>query len=206
MYIYDIKLPNKKQYSLHYGKNEDECLKRNPINVSQKISYLKSKIKSHRDTTDIHEEACYLILSPKKEVVFIKNYFKGEKGNGTSPYTVSSTASSETVIEYKSVFLYKDNDELTTELIDSEIPLTYYEVLCYEGKIITDLKLLKILSDHLYYGRFPIMIPKSLLVQIATYFPTNEEEFLELKGAGPKIYSAFGTYAVQIVENYFHQR
>ena len=202
MYIYDIKLPNNNQYSLHYGKNENECLRCSPLNVSQKVSYLKSKIKSHRDISDTNEEACYIILTPKKEVVFIKNYSKGEKGNGTSPYSKCP----ETVQEYKAVFLYMHNDELTTELRKSELPLTYYEALCYGGKIITDLKLLKILSDHLHYGSFPIMVPKSLLVQIATYFPTNEEEFLELKGAGPKIYSAYGIYAVQIVEDYFRQR
>lgn len=203
MYIYDIKLPNKDQYSLHIKFSEKNISP--PLNVSKKLYYLKEKIQSHRCISDISQETTYVILDCKNNEVYSYTFAAGDSGKTTKPYF---TVKSKPVLNYKPVYLYKNSDVLTDVIRENEFYLTYYDVICDEGdNIITDLNFLKYLSDRLFYGRARVMVSKKLLVQIATYFPTSKEEFISLSGAGEKVYEYFGIEVVEYIRaNYFNKK
>ena len=197
MYKYDIKHPNKEQFSLHIKFDEEHISF--PLNVSQKISYLKNKIEAHRNISDINYATTYVILNYDKKVVFIRNFEVGEKGKTSKPYCIEKTINTE---NYRTVYLYKGSDVLTEVKRENEGCLTCYEVYCNKnGDIITDLNFLKYLSDYVYFHRVPLTSYRKLLVQIATYFPSTKEEFISLVGAGEKTYQVFGKEIVELIKD-----
>ena len=102
MYKYDIPHPNKDQYSLcssHDGKSWY------PLNVSKNTSYLKTKMKAHRDEmvdAGYDEEIHYCIKDPNQTIIFTKSFQKGVRGGSTTPYHVKSPKPD---IIYKEAFL-----------------------------------------------------------------------------------------------------
>lgn len=100
MYVYDIPYPNKDQYMLLYRGM--------PINVSKNISYLKAKMKAHRDEMDSEEEGTYIIATHDEEVVYSHTFKKGEKGNSKTPYNVFTKPT----VNYKTVYLYEQDGPL----------------------------------------------------------------------------------------------
>ena len=53
-------------------------------------------------------------------------------------------------------------------------------------------KLLMFLYDFRFYNRIPVIITSDALVSLATYKPTTKEEFVSLRGLGPKVYDKCG--------------
>ena len=203
MYKYDIRLPNKEQLSLHIKYEADNLLSA-PINISKRLSYLKNKINSHRNISNINEPAIYVVLNYKNEEIFTQHFAPGEKGRTSQLHFKEK---SKPLVRYKTVYLYKGSNILTDTLKENEIPLTSYEVICDEdGKIITDLTFLKYLSDYIYYNRTPLGSYRKLLVQIATYFPTTKEEFIHLSGAGEKVYEIIGKDFVELIRDLYPSR
>ena len=197
MYKYDIRLPDKDQLSLHIKFDNGNIS--SPLNVSKKLSYLKEKIQSHRNISDVDNYATYVILNYNKEELFAQSFIPGERGKTSKPYFKEKI---KPLVNYKTVYLYKGSDVLTEEEREKEICLTCYETICDEnGRIITDLKFLKYLSDYVYFERVPLTSYRRLLVEIATYFPSTKEEFVGLYGAGEHIYEIFGKEIVELIRD-----
>lgn len=202
MYKYDIRLPDKDQLSLHIKFDSGNIS--SPLNVSKKLSYLKEKIQSHRNISDVDNSATYVILNYDKEELFAQSFIPGERGKTSKPYSKEKI---KPLVNYKTVYLYKGSDVLTEEEREKEIYLTCYETICDEnGRIITDLKFLKYLSDYVYYNRVPLTSYRRLLVEIATYFPSTKEEFVSLYGAGEHIYEIFGKEIVELIKDKYTLR
>jgi hypothetical protein len=204
MYKYDIRLPNKYQLSLHIKYDDGNISP--PLNVSKKLSYLKEKIQSHRNISDVGKSATYVILNHKedKEEIFAQSFMPGERGKTSKPYFKEKI---KPLINYKTVYLYKDSAVLTEQERGEEMYLTCYEAICDEyGRIITDLKFLKYLSDYVYYNRVPLASYRRLLVEIATYFPSTKEEFISLYGAGEHVYEIFGKKIVELIRDKYRLR
>ena len=202
MYKYDIRLPDKDQLSLHIKFDSGNISP--PLNVSKKLSYLKEKIQSHRNISDVDNSATYVILNYNKEELFAQSFIPGERGKTLKPYFKVKI---KPLVNYKTVYLYKGSDVLTEEEREKEIYLTCYETICDEnGRIITDLKFLKYLSDYVYYNRVPLTSYRRLLVEIATYFPSTKEEFVGLYGAGEHIYEIFGKEIVELIRDKYTLR
>jgi hypothetical protein len=194
---YDIRLTDKDQLSLHIKFDSDEISP--PLNVSKKLSYLKEKIQSHRNISDVDKPATYVIINYNKEELFAQSFMPGERGKTSKPYFKEKI---KPLVNYKTVYLYKGSDVLTEEEREKEIYLTCCETICDEnGRIITNLKFLKYLSDYVYYDRVPLTSYRRLLVEIATYFPSTKEEFLGLSGAGEHIYEIFGKDIVELIRD-----
>ena len=202
MYKYDIRLPDKDQLSLHIKFDSGNIS--SPLNVSKKLSYLKGKIQSHRNISDVDNSATYVILNYNKEELFAQSFIPSERGKTSKPYFKEKINPH---VNYKTVYLYKGSDVLTEEKREKEIYLTCYETICDEnGRIITDLKFLKYLSDYVYYKRVPLTSYRRLLVEIATYFPSTKEEFVGLYGAGEHIYEIFGKEIVELIRDKYTLR
>ena len=75
MYKYDIPYPNKEQYALLYNGA--------PINVSKNVSYLKAKMKAHRDSMPEKTKGTYTITAPGGGVIFTRVFEEGEEGDST---------------------------------------------------------------------------------------------------------------------------
>jgi len=81
MYKYDIPYPKKDQFTLLFCTDGKSW---GVINVSKNVSYLKSKIKAHRDEiiNSGHDDVGYYsIEAPNKEIVFAQTFQKDERGN-----------------------------------------------------------------------------------------------------------------------------
>lgn len=73
MYKYDIPYPKKGQFTLMYNG----C----PLNVSKNISYLRSKIKEHRNMMEedgLYPSAKYEVVSKQGNAVYERQFSEGE--------------------------------------------------------------------------------------------------------------------------------
>lgn len=190
MYKYDIPFPKKDQYTLYYEGF--------PINVAKSVSYLKTKMKAHRDDMGSENSGSYSIVAPGGGTVFTRVFEKGELGNSSTPYHVIGPKAI-----YKTVYMYDASEPLTETRRENEFPIITYEAICGpDGTVVTDLKLLKILSDMLYREWFPVMVTRRALVSMATYKPLNKESFVQLSGAGEKLYEKCGERFITAIKDY----
>lgn len=179
MYKYDIPFPNKEQYTLLFGHDTKSSI---PINVAKSVSYLKTKMKAHRDEMGAEDIGVYSIVAPDGSLTYTRTFNKGELGNSSAPYHVIAPKPN---IIYKRVYLYDPAADLTEIEREQEYPITFYDTICNaDGTIATDLKLLKHLSNFLYCERIPVMVTKKALVSMATYLPQDKESFVKLAGTG----------------------
>ena len=102
MYKYDIRLPDKDQLSLHIKFDSGNIS--SPLNVSKKLSYLKEKIQSHRNISDVDNSATYVILNYNKEELFAQSFIPGERGKTSKPCFKEKI---KPLVNYKTVYLYK---------------------------------------------------------------------------------------------------
>ena len=184
MYIYDIPYPKKGQYVLLFctdGKSWDDV----PINMSKNVSYLKTKMKAHRDEMielGYDDVGYYCIQDPNKETIYTKTFQKGEKGNSNVPYHIESPKPK---INYKKAYLYDWKDDIVVEEIKDEFAVAIFDVICNDaGDVVTDLRLLKLLNDFIFQKPVPVMVTRKAQVRLATYLPQTKEEFIKLPGCG----------------------
>ena len=188
MYKYDIPFPNKEQYTLLFGHDAKSSV---PINVAKSVSYLKTKMKAHRDEMDANDIGVYSIVAPDGSLTYTHTFNKGELGNSSAPYHVIAPKPN---IVYKRVYLYEPAADLTEIEREHEYPIIFYDAICNnDGATATDLKLLKHLSNFLYRERIPVMVTKKALVSMATYLPQDKESFINLGGTGEKLYNSAGS-------------
>ena len=100
MYKYDIPFPNKEQYTLLFGHDAKSSI---PINVAKSVSYLKTKMKAHRDEMGAEDIGVYSIVAPDGSLTYTRTFNKGELGNSSAPYHVIAPKPN---IIYKRVYLY----------------------------------------------------------------------------------------------------
>lgn len=196
MYKFDIPSPKKDQYTLLYNGY--------PINVAKSVAYLKAKMKAHRDDIGAKETGIYSITSPDGATVFSYVFNEGEAGNSTAPYHVVGQRPN---ITYKTVYMYDADEPLSETERENTLPITTFEVICNEdGSVLTDLKLLKILSDLLYHEHIPVMVTRKALVNMATYLPQDKESFVSLAGIGDKMYNICGERFISAIKEYLAEK
>lgn len=196
-YKYDIPFPNKEQYTLLFGHDAKSFT---PINVAKSVSYLKAKMKAHRDDCGADDIGVYSIIAPDGTNAYTHTFNKGEQGNSSIPYHAVGPKPN-TI--YKRVYLYSSTAELTELELEHECPITYFDAIYNaDGTIATDLKLLKKLSDFYYCERIPVMVTKKLLVDMATYLPHDKDSFIKLRGAGEKLYNKCGERFISEINKY----
>ncbi len=196
MYKYDIPSSKGNQYTLLYNGT--------PINVAKSITYLKAKMKAHRDDVGSEEEGTYIIVAPNGSIIYDHEFSKGEKGNGKTSYHVIEPKPN---INYKTVYMYDAAEPITETERKDTFPITTYEVICdSDGTIITDLTLLKFISDILLCECIPVMVTKKVLVGMATYMPLNKESFVKLSGAGEKLYEKCGERFISAIKEYLDKK
>lgn len=202
MYKYDIPYPKKDQYALLFctdGKSWNDA----PINMSKNVSYLKTKMKAHRDEMielGYDDIGYYCIQDPNKSVIYTKTFQKGEKGNGSVPYHVESPKPK---INYRKAYLYDWKGDIVAEERKDVFPVAVYDVICNDdGEVLTDFKLLKSLSDFIFHKPVPVVVTKKAQVSIATYLPESKEEFAKLQGCGEKLYNKCGEMIMDFVKEY----
>ena len=204
MYIYDIPYPKKDQFVLLFSPNDK--LSGPPINMSKNVSYLKAKMKAHRDEmVDLGYDgvAYYCIKNPNKEVIFTKTFQKSERGNSNVPYHVESPKPK---INYKKAYLYDWKGDIVIEEKDGVFADAVFDVICDDtGDVITDLKLLKLLGDFIFYEHIPVMVTRKAQVSIATYLPQTKEEFTNLPGCGEKLYNKCGEKIIGFIKTYLER-
>lgn len=105
--------------------------------------------------------------------------------------------------KYTTVYI----DKTVFHTIDGEVKEAIenepFQVICdEEGKILTDLRLLKFLFDVRYIKSFPVLITKKALVSMATYKPISKEEFIDLDGLGEKTYEICGEEFIKAIQTY----
>ena len=200
MYKYDIPYPKKDQFSLcscYDGKSWA------PLNFSKNISYLKTKMKAHRDdmvNAGYDDIIHYCIKDPEQKIIYTQTYQKGVKGGSTVPYHKESVKPK---INYKQVYLYDYSEDIVTEKKPDIFPVAVYDVICDDdGKLLTDLKLLKLLNDFLFYCHVPVMVTKKARVSIATYLPQSKETFIDLPGCGEKMFDKCGDTIIELINKY----
>lgn len=200
MYKYDIPFPNKEQYTLLFGHDAKPSI---PINVAKSVSYLKTKMKAHRDEMGAEDIGVYSIVAPDGSLTYTHTFNKGELGNSSAPYHVIVSKPN---IAYKRVYLYDPAADLTEIEREHEYPITFYDAICNDdGAIATDLKLLKHLSNFLYRERIPVMVTKKALVSMATYLPQDKESFIKLAGTGEKLYNKCGERFISEIRCYLEE-
>ena len=118
MHKYDIPFPNEQQYTLLFGYDAESLT---PINVAKSVSYLKSKMKAHRDACGADSKGFYSIIAPDGTTVFTYTFVKDEQGNSTIPYHVIGPKPN---IIVKRVYLYSSADDLTDVEREHEYPIT----------------------------------------------------------------------------------
>ena len=192
MYKYDIPFPKENQYTLLFNGA--------PINVSKNASYLKKKMKAHRDSMGSEKSGSYEIKAPNGTTAYSRIYEKGEGGNSNVSYHVKQA---KPVIEYRDVYLYGQTEPFTEVKREGEYPITTLEAICdADGAIVTDLRLLKLLSSARYYWRIPVIVTNKALVSMATYKPRSREEFVSLPGCGEKLYERCGERFISAIEEF----
>lgn len=204
MYKYDISYPKKDQFTLLFCTDGKSW---GIINVSKNVSYLKSKIKAHRDEmmdSGHVDVGYYSIEAPNKDIVFTQTFQKGERGNSSVPYHVESPKPD---ISYKKAYLYDRKGDIVIEEKPSVYADAVFDVICDDtGKVITDLKLLKLLDDYIFYERVPVMVTRKAQVSMATYLPQTKEEFIKLPGCGEKMYNKCGEIIMDFIKSYLNTK
>lgn len=200
MYKYDIHIPKKGEYALCYS--DDGELWSAPLNVSKKIWYLNSKMKAHRDemcAMGYVGKAYYRIEDSLQKVISTHIFQEGEKGGSTIPY---SKKTPKPKINYTKAYVYEYFGEIVVEEKPDAFPITSFDVICDDdGNVLTDLKLLQLLSTFLYKERIPIIAHKSK-VSIATYLPLSKETFVKLPGCGEKTFDKYGDRIIEFLKSY----
>ena len=192
MYKYDIPYPKKDQYALLCSNF--------PINVSKNISYLRTKMRAHRDECGSEEEVTYSIVTSDLKEVESHTFKKGEKGNSKRPYHLIGEKPH---INYKTVYLYRGEDSFTEDRRKNQGYVTSFDVICDEAGIIeTDLFLLKLLVDFRWYSDITVMVTNKALVNMATYMPLDKESFINLIGCGERLYAKCGERFIAVIKEY----
>ena len=202
MYIYDIPYPKKDQYVLLFctdGKSWNDI----PINMSKSVSYLKTKMKAHRDEMvelGYDDIGYYCIHDPNKNVIYTKTFQKGEKGNSNVPYHIESPKPK---INYKKAYLYDWKGDIVVEEIKDVFAVAIFDVICnHAGDVVTDLRLLKLLNNFIFHKPVPVMVTRKAQVSLATYLPRTKEEFIELPGCGEKLFDKCGIMLIDFIKEY----
>lgn len=200
MYKYDIRLPQEGEYALCYS--DDGITWSNPLNVSKKKWYLKSKMKAHRDemiSMGYNGKAYYRIEDHLQKVISTQIFQEGEKGGSTEPY---SKEAPKPKTNYVKAYVYEYFGEIVTEERHDAFPITSFDVICDDdGKVLTDLKLLQLLCTFLYEERIPLLSHKPK-VSIATYLPLSKETFVKLPGCGEKTFDKYGDRIIEFLKSY----
>ncbi|MBR3004711.1 MAG: HRDC domain-containing protein [Lachnospiraceae bacterium] len=196
MYKYDIPYPKKDQYAL--------LINNFPINVAKSISYLKTKMKAHRDEYGSEEECTYTIVTPDLKPVYTRTFKKGEEGNSKKPYHIIGPKPD---IKYKEVYLYRSDSAVEATKREDEHPVLIFEAICDEdGIIITDLELLRILARFRWLSTITVNVSNKALVDMATYMPLDKESFLKLHGTGEKMYVKCGEQFITVIKEYMNEK
>ena len=200
MYKYDIQYPKKDQFTLLFCTDGKSW---GVINVSKNVYYLKSKIKAHRDEmiySGHDNTGYYSIEAPNKDIVFTQTFQKGERGNSHVSYHVEAPKPK---INYKKAYLYDWKDCIIVEERKDSFAVAEYDVICNDtGNVITDLKLLKSLTDFIFHKPVSVMVTRKAQVSMATYFPHTKEEFIILPGCGEKLYNKCGEMIMDFIKSY----
>ncbi|MBR2554569.1 MAG: hypothetical protein IKE94_06870 [Aeriscardovia sp.] len=196
MYKYDIPYPKQDQYALLFNGH--------PINVAKSLSYLKTKMKAHRDEMGSEIESTYTIVTSNGDTVYTRIFSIGETGNSKTPYHVIGPKPD---IIYKSVFLYKSDGAVLETKRENEYPVIIFDAICgSDGNIETDLTLLEILSRFRWLTSFEVMVTNKALVSMATYMPLDKESFLKLSGTGEKMYAKCGEQYISVIKEYLNEK
>ena len=197
---YNIQNLNPKKYTLFYNFNGELW---GGINSSKSVSYLKVKIKAHRDEMVelvYNDIGNYCIKNSNKEIIFTQSFQKDERGNSNVPYHVETQ---KPPIKYKKAYLYDKQGDIIVEKRTDVFAIIIFDVICNDtGEIVTDLKFLKSLSDFIIYKRIPVMVKSKAQVSMATYFPQTKEEFVKLPGCGEKMYGKCGEMIMDFIKLY----
>ena len=195
MYKYDIPYPNKDQYALRVNGF--------PINVAKSISYLKTKMKAHRDEMGTDKEVTYTIVTPDESVVYTRVFKIGESGNSKTPYHVIGPKPD---IKYKTVYLYRSDGAIEETARENDHPVMTFEAICdSDGNVVTDLTLLGILSRFRWLTTLPVMVTNKALVSMATYKPLDKETFVSLAGTGEKMFAKCGEQYIAVIKEYLDE-
>lgn len=93
-------------------------------------------------------------------------------------------------------------DIVLEERMDS-FAVAEYDVICNDtGNVLTDLKLLKALTDFIFHKPVPVMVTRKAQVSMATYLPQAKEEFINLPGCGEKLYNKCGEMIMDFIKSY----
>lgn len=200
MYKYDIRIPTEGEFALFYSTDGESWGA--PLNVSKKKWYLKSKMKAHRDEMINmgHDGKTYYRIEDHMQKVISTHIFQeGERGGSTEPYS-KETPKPKT--NYVKAYVYEYFGEIVTEEKEDAFPFTTFDVICDDdGKVLTDLKLLQLLSAFIYKERISILQNKTK-VSIATYLPLSRESFVKLPGCGEKLFDKYGERIVEFLKSY----
>ena len=152
------------------------------INVSNRLSSLKEKIKQHRcleNDNGNFEEVIYYIKDLDGGIVYSRTYQEGALSTTKEPY-------------------HKNNKKFV-----NKVNVDGFEVICDENNnIITDINLMHVIYNYIYIERLPITNNKIVSVSLATYKPLTKDEFLKCDGLGEKIYNKCGEELLMLIKNY----
>lgn len=204
MYKYDIHLPSEGEYALCYS--EDGITWSAPLNVSKKKWYLKSKMKAHRDdmiSMGHNGKSYYRLEDYMQKVISTHIFQEGEKGGSTEPY---SKETPKPKINYAKAYVYEYFGEIVTEEKPDASPFATFDVICDDnGKVLTDLKLLRLLSIFIKKEHLSILQNKTK-VSIATYLPLSRETFIKLPGCGEKLFDRYGDRIIEFLKAYLNSK
>ena len=152
------------------------------INVSNRLSYLKEKIKQHRcleNDNGNFEEVTYYIKDLDGGIVYSRTYQEGALSTTKEPY-------------------HKNNKKFV-----NKVNVDGFDVICDENNnIITDINLMHFIYDYIYIKRLPIPNNKIVSVSLATYMPETKDEFINCHGLGEKMYNKCGEELLWLIKNY----
>lgn len=201
---YDISYANKEQYSLFFSIDGGSC---GLINRAKSVSYLKGKMKAHRDQmvdAGYDDVGYYSIKAPNNDIIYTQTFSKGVRGESKVPYHVEAPKQK---INYKKAYLYDRSGDIVVEEKAGAFAVAHFDVICNDiGDVITDLKLLKSLNDFIFYEQIPVMVTHKAQVSIATYLPQTREEFINLPGCGEKLFNKCGEMIIEFINAYLNNK
>ena len=152
------------------------------INVSNRLQYLKDKIKEQRcleNDNGNYEEVTYYIKDLDGRIVHTQIFGEGVASTTTKP-------------------CHKNN-----KIIVNKVNVDGFEVICDENNIIiTDINLMHFIYDYICIKRLPITNNKIVSVSLAIYKPQTKDEFLKCDGLGEKSYNKCGEKLLNLIKNY----
>ena len=173
------------KYDLPYAKKDQLTLlvDKVPINVSKKKSYLIEKMNAHRAECGKGCAATYTIVDANGTVIYSRQFSEDEVGITNVPY-------------------HKQKKETVKYVQRNGFNLIADE----NGIVKTDEELLAYLDDFRFYNAVPVMITNTALVSMATYKPTSEEEFVNLKGLGQKTFDKCGKMFIDAITEFLNTK